>query len=81
MAERLAMICPTAKAEYFCAQGWTVDSGLIGLGKNDFWRNHFSVMPAAHRALSAVIPGRCAASNPESIPPAVQAARWIPGSR
>jgi hypothetical protein len=40
-SESLAMICPTAKAEYFCARDWTVDSGLIGLGNFDFWRNGF----------------------------------------
>jgi hypothetical protein len=32
------MICPTAKAKYFRAHGWTVDSALIGFMKLDFWR-------------------------------------------
>src|ERR1700723_2814451 len=37
--EVLEMICPTTKAKYFRAHDWTVDSGLIGLTKLDFWRN------------------------------------------
>jgi hypothetical protein len=33
------MICPTGRAEYFCAEDWTLKSALIGLKKFDFWRN------------------------------------------
>jgi hypothetical protein len=29
MGESVAMICPTAKAEYFCRQDWTGRLGLI----------------------------------------------------
>jgi hypothetical protein len=37
--EVIETICPTTKAKYFRARDWTVDSGLIGFAKLDFWRN------------------------------------------
>jgi hypothetical protein len=64
------VICPSAKAKYFKTKDWTVGSTLIGLRKSGFWRNALSV-----------IPGRIEDANPESIPPDVQAVRWIPVSR
>jgi len=68
--ESLAMICPTTKAEYFCVRDWTVDSGLIGKGKFDFWRNAFCVIPATRECIRVVIPGRERKRvNPESIAP------------
>jgi hypothetical protein len=33
------MICPTGRAKYFYADGWTVESALIGLTKFDLWRH------------------------------------------
>jgi hypothetical protein len=33
------MICPTGRAKNFCADGWTVESALIGIAKFDLWRN------------------------------------------
>jgi hypothetical protein len=43
MARVIEMICPTGRAEYFCAKDWTVKSALIWLEKFDFWRNDLLV--------------------------------------
>jgi hypothetical protein len=48
MARLVEMICPTSKVEYFLSEGWTVDSGLIGLPNLHFWRNRI------YRGLSCV---------------------------
>ena len=37
--EVIEMICPTGRAEYFCAEDWTLKSALIALEEFDFWRN------------------------------------------
>jgi hypothetical protein len=54
--EAVGVICPTLEAKYFCADGWTIDSALIGLTKLDFWRKAFSVMPGLGPGIHVVIP-------------------------
>jgi hypothetical protein len=35
------MICPMGRAEYFDAEGWTVESALIALAKFNYWLQIF----------------------------------------
>jgi hypothetical protein len=38
----MPLICPTAKAKIFFAQGWTGSISLIGFDKSAVWRSRFS---------------------------------------
>jgi hypothetical protein len=44
------MICPTGRAKYFCAEGWTVESALIPLVKFVFSRQALFVIPERERS-------------------------------
>jgi hypothetical protein len=41
--ELIAVICPTAKAEYFCERDWTTQISLESLRKSKFARDGFSL--------------------------------------
>jgi hypothetical protein len=44
------MICPTGRAEYFCAEEWTVESALMLLAKFGFSREALFVIPGRERS-------------------------------
>ena len=56
--EGVEMICPTGRAKYFCAEEWTVESALMGLGKSGLLRNFAGLSRASERFGHRIIFGR-----------------------
>jgi hypothetical protein len=67
------MICPTGRAEYFCAGEWTVESALIGLVKFDYWCKFLFVIPVRPNGSRECAPDDRLRPTPESIDPRTSA--------